>query len=104
MGCDYYIYTHLEIETAELFNRIRVRAQRRYFFPEDSDEKKYDDMVAYYLKPSYKPETVFEDGTIVNSCMFDEYEPILKTHFGDKWSGMLSRTMKIQKVETRVER
>ena len=100
MGCDYYIYTELEIETAEGFDRIQLRCERGFFFPGDSDDEK--DMIAYFLKPSYKPKTVYADGTFFG--LFDKYEPILKSHFGDKWSDMLSQDMKIHKVETRVER
>lgn len=104
MGCDYYIYTELEIETAEGFDHIQIRCERGFFFTEvDSDEEgAYDAMVAYFLKPSYKPKPVYADGTFFG--LFDKYEPILKTHFGDKWDYMLSRDMKIHKVETRVER
>ena len=100
MGCDYYIYTELKIETAEGFDHIQIRCERGFFFPGDTDD--YDAMVAYFLKPSYKPKPVYVDGTLFG--LFDKYENILKSHFGEKWSDMLSREMKIHKVETRVER
>jgi hypothetical protein len=100
MGCDYYIYTELEIETAEGLDHIQIRCERGFFFPNDSDDEK--DTIAYVLKPSYKPKIVYADGTFFG--LFDKYEPILKTHFGDKWASMLSRDMKIHKVEKRVSR
>ena len=100
MGCDYYIYTQLKIETEEGFDHIQLRCERG-FFP-GCDIEDYDTMVAYYLKPSYKPKTVYADGTFFG--LFDKYEPILKTNYGDKWDYMLSQDMKIHKVETRVER
>lgn len=100
MGCDYYIYTELEIETPEGFDHIQLRCERGFFFPCDSDDEK--DMIASVLKPSYKPKVVYADGTFFG--LFDKYEPILKSHFGDKWESMLSQYMKIHKVETRVER